>query len=63
MRCVDPAGFPHKWLYVISMHSLRKRQPDSPLFNYVMIWGVMKRRRGQQIEAGAASIPERCSSW
>lgn len=34
MRCVNPAGFPPKWLHVISMHSLGKRWPEAPRFNY-----------------------------
>lgn len=41
MRCVNPAGFPPKWLYVISMHSLGK---SIPFFNYVRIQGVVGRR-------------------
>lgn len=39
MRCVNPAGFPHKCLRVISMHGLGKRRPESPLFNYAVIRG------------------------
>lgn len=42
MRCVNPAGFPPKWLYVISMHSLGRRRPESPLFNYVRIRRVVQ---------------------
>lgn len=68
MRCVNPAGFPPKWLYMISMHSLGKRRPESPLFNYVTIrgvlwggWWVMKTRRERRREAGTAGFPERCS--
>lgn len=38
---MNPAGFPPKWLYVISMHGLEKRRPESPLFNYVTIRGVL----------------------
>lgn len=41
MRCVNPAGFPPKWLYVISMHSLGK---SIPFFNYVRIQAVVGRR-------------------
>lgn len=55
MRCVNPAGFPSKWLYLISMHGLGKRRPEAPLFNYVTIlggayggWGVMTASREQQ---------------
>lgn len=60
MRCVNPAGFPPKWLYVISMHSLGK---SIPFFNYVRIQGVvgrgvMKMRRVQQRESGTAGFPE-----
>lgn len=39
MRCVNPAGFPSKWLYLISMHGLGKGRPEAPLFNYIMILG------------------------
>ena len=35
MSCVNPAGFPPKWLQVISMHGAGERWPESPLFNYV----------------------------
>lgn len=62
MRCVNPAGFPPKWLYVISMHGLGKRRPESPVFNYVTIrgvlwggWWVMKTRREQWREGGRYS--------
>lgn len=41
MRRVNPAGFPPKWLYVISMHGLGKRRPESPFFNYVTIQGIV----------------------
>lgn len=34
MRCVNPAGFPPKWLRDISMHGLGKRWPEAPRFNY-----------------------------
>lgn len=34
MRCVNPAGFPPKWLRVISMHRLGERWPEAPHFNY-----------------------------
>lgn len=34
MRCVNPAGFPPKWLRGISMHGLGKRWPEAPRFNY-----------------------------
>lgn len=68
MRCVIPAGFHHKWLYVISMHSLGKRR--APLFNYGFIFfifwagvGVMKTTRVQQSEEGEAGFPEQRSSW
>lgn len=44
MRCVIPAGFHHKWLHVISMHGLGKRQ--APLFNYGFIFFIFLRRGG-----------------
>lgn len=62
MRCVNPAGFISKWLHVISMHGLEKRQPEAPRFNYVMIWrvlwGVMMAKMS---EAGTAGFPGQCS--
>lgn len=72
MRCVNPAGFPPKWLHGISMHGLgKKRWPEAPHFNYdfrrVLKGGVGGRlggtpemaergRSGKLSYAGAPSI-------
>lgn len=68
MRCVNPAGFPSKWLYLISMHGLGKRRPEAPLFNYVTILGGAYGGGGDDCkpgtvgrEAGTAGFPEQCS--
>lgn len=49
MRCVNPAGFPPKWLRVISMHRLGERWPEAPHFNYdfgrVLKGGVRRQAR------------------
>lgn len=50
MRCVNPAGFAPKWLFVISMHSLEK---SIPFFNYVRIQGA-SREEGDEDVPGAA---------
>lgn len=61
MRCVNPAGFPPKWLHVISMHDLRKRWPEAPRFNYDfrrVLQGVHEEAHQKwQKEAGVVSFP------
>lgn len=69
MRCVIPAGFHHKWLYAISMHSLGKK--CSPLFNYDFFFfflgggggGGGEDDPGTAERGGKPSFPEQCSSW
>lgn len=60
MRCVNPAGFPPKWLHVISMHGLGKRWPEAPHFNYDFRrvgGGHEEARQKWQTEAGVVSFP------
>lgn len=61
MRCVNPEGFPPKWLCVISMHGLGKRWPEAPHFNYdfgrVLRGEYEEARQTWQREAAVVSFP------
>lgn len=55
MSFVNPAGFPPKWLHVISMHGLGKRWPEAPHFNY----DFRRVLKGWGIRGGTPEMAER----